>query len=50
MFHEYYFSDGHESIANWCATLIDQVEEQKEVKNKRTLLHKQVEYLGSSWV
>ena len=29
LFHEYYYSDGHEGIANCCVTLIDQVENKK---------------------
>ena len=33
-FHEHYCSDGHEGIANWCVTLIDQVEDKKELRKK----------------
>ena len=34
LFHEHYCSDGHEGIANWCVTLIDQVEDKKELRKK----------------
>ena len=33
-FHEHYYSDGHEAIANWCVALIDQVEDKKELRKK----------------
>ena len=54
LFHEHYCSDGHEGIENWCITLIDQVEDKKELRKKElywnTLVPgKQVEYLDSSW-
>ena len=49
LFHEHYCSDRHEGIANLCVTLIGQVEDKKGVKKERTVLDKQVEYLGSSW-
>ena len=29
LFHEHHCSDGLEGIANWCVTLIDQVENKK---------------------
>ena len=32
--HEHYCSDGHEGIANWCVTLIEQVEGKKELRKK----------------
>ena len=32
LLHEHYYSDGHEGIANWCVTLIDQVEDKKKLK------------------
>ena len=35
MFYEYYCSDGHEGIANWCVTLINQTEDKKERKKER---------------
>ena len=34
LFHENYCSDGDESVANWCVTLIDQVEDKKKLKKK----------------
>ena len=34
LFHEHYYSDGHEGIGNWYVTLIDQVEEKKELRKK----------------
>ena len=34
LFHEHYCSDGHEGIANWCVTLIDQVEDKEELRKK----------------
>ena len=34
LLHEHYCSDGHEGIANWCVTLIDQVEDKTELKKK----------------
>ena len=32
--HEHYCSDRHEGIANWCVTLIEQVEDKKELRKK----------------
>ena len=29
-FHEHYCSDGHDGIANWCVTFIDQIEDKKQ--------------------
>ena len=40
LFDEHYCSDGHEVIANLCVTC---------ASKERTVLDKQVEYLGSSW-
>ena len=34
LFHEHDCSDGHEGIANWCVTLIDQVDDTKELGKK----------------
>ena len=34
LFHEHYCSNGHEGITNWCVTLIDQVEDKKELRKK----------------
>ena len=34
LFHEHYCSDGHVGIANWCITLIDQVENKKKFRKK----------------
>ena len=34
LFHEHHCSDGHEDIANLCVTLIDQVEDKKELRKK----------------
>ena len=34
LFHEHYCSDMHESVANWCVPLTDQVEEKKELRKK----------------
>ena len=34
LFHEHNYSDGHEGIANSCVTLIDQVEDKKELRKK----------------
>ena len=32
LFHEHYCSNRHESVANWCVTLIDQVQDKKELR------------------
>ena len=34
LFHERYCSNGHEGMADWCVTLIDQAEDKKELKKK----------------
>ena len=34
LFHEHYCSNGHEGIVNWCVTLIEQVEDKKELRKK----------------
>ena len=34
LFHEHYCSDGHDGFENWCVTLIDQVEDKKELRKK----------------
>ena len=36
LFHEHYCSNGHGGIANWCVTLIDQVENKKELRKNCT--------------
>ena len=34
LFYEHYCTNGHEGIANWCVTLIDQFEDKKELRKK----------------
>ena len=34
MFLEHYCLDGHKGIVNWCVTLIDQVEDKKELRKR----------------
>ena len=34
LFHKHYCSDGDKGIANWCVTLIDQIEDKKVLRKK----------------
>ena len=34
LFHDHYCSDAQDCIATWCVTLIDQVEDKKELRKK----------------